>query len=52
MMGTVEATWAVKKVKPKIVIPMHHNTFPNINTDVEGFKNNIRKMAKVEVFSM
>jgi L-ascorbate metabolism protein UlaG (beta-lactamase superfamily) len=44
-MGPIEAIEAIKLVKPKIVIPSHYNTFPQIHQEVEVFTS----MAKREV---
>ncbi|MCS7364017.1 MAG: metal-dependent hydrolase [archaeon GB-1867-035] len=40
-MGPIEALEAVKMIKPKIVIPMHYNTFPVIRQDPSIFKRMI-----------
>jgi L-ascorbate metabolism protein UlaG (beta-lactamase superfamily) len=37
-MGPVEASFAVQDIKPKYIIPMHYNTFPQIEQNVEEFK--------------
>ncbi|VVB66090.1 Beta-lactamase superfamily domain protein [Candidatus Gugararchaeum adminiculabundum] len=34
-MDTISACKAVKAIKPKLVIPIHYNTYPKINADVE-----------------
>ncbi|GAI92480.1 unnamed protein product, partial [marine sediment metagenome] len=49
MMGVKEAVWAVEKVRPKIVIPMHYDTFPKLNADPGEFKKLVGKLAKVEI---
>jgi L-ascorbate metabolism protein UlaG (beta-lactamase superfamily) len=41
-MGPEDAVRAVEFVRPRIVIPMHYNTFPPITQDADAFK------AKVE----
>jgi L-ascorbate metabolism protein UlaG (beta-lactamase superfamily) len=43
-MGPREAALAVALVKPKIVIPMHYNTFDVIKQDPEEFKSELRKI--------
>jgi L-ascorbate metabolism protein UlaG (beta-lactamase superfamily) len=50
--GPKEAAWATKLVKPKMVIPMHYNTFPVIEQDPKDFSTLVDKMAsevKVEI---
>lgn len=37
-MNIDEAVEALKIIKPKLVIPMHYNTFPQIQADPEEFK--------------
>ncbi|HDM24282.1 MAG TPA: metal-dependent hydrolase, partial [Candidatus Bathyarchaeota archaeon] len=39
------AAIAVSYVKPKIVIPMHYNTFPPIEQDPEEFKRHVKEKA-------
>jgi len=39
------AAIAVSYVKPKIVIPMHYNTFPPIEQDPEEFKRHVEEKA-------
>lgn len=36
-MGPMEASYAVSDLKPKVVIPMHYNTFPKIEQDPKEF---------------
>jgi len=52
MMGIREAIWAVEKVKPKTVIPMHYNTFPKLNADVEDFKKKLGGISKVDTLKI
>ncbi len=52
--GPKEAAYATKLVQPKVVVPMHYNTFPVIEQDPEEFKKLVAEMAKdvsVEVMS-
>lgn len=42
-MGPLEALEAVKMIKPKIVIPMHYNTFPVIKQDPKVFKRMVEE---------
>ncbi len=37
-MGIKEAVKAAQMIRPRIVVPMHYNTFPPIRTDPEKFK--------------
>lgn len=43
-MGIEEAVKAVEMLKPKVVIPMHYNTFPTITQNVDDFVNYIEKL--------
>ncbi len=52
MMGIQEASWAVEKVKPKIVIPMHYNTFPALRADPKMFKKLVGDVARVEILNI
>lgn len=49
MMGITEATWAVEKVKPKIVIPCHYDAIPALNTNPDDFKEKVEQYCKVRV---
>jgi L-ascorbate metabolism protein UlaG (beta-lactamase superfamily) len=49
MMGIDDAIRAISKVGPEVVVPMHYNTFPGLNADVEEFKRKVGQLAKVEV---
>ncbi|MDD3150377.1 MAG: metal-dependent hydrolase [Candidatus Gastranaerophilales bacterium] len=40
-MGIEEALKAIEWLNPKIVVPIHYNTFPPIKTDVNKFKSNV-----------
>ncbi|MEM2024773.1 MAG: metal-dependent hydrolase, partial [Desulfurococcaceae archaeon] len=48
-MGIKEAVKAVKLVKPKVVIPMHYNTFPIIQTDPNKFKQLVERETSANV---
>ncbi len=48
-MGPKEASWAVEKLKPKVVIPMHYNTFPPIEQDPAAFVELVKDKADVRV---
>jgi len=45
-MGIKEAVKAVELVKPRYAIPMHYNTFPNIECDPSEFKEKVEKTVK------
>jgi L-ascorbate metabolism protein UlaG (beta-lactamase superfamily) len=38
-----DAVRAVKMIKPKVVVPMHYNTFPKIKADPEEFARKVRE---------
>ena len=40
-----QAAFATKLVKPKVVIPMHYNTFPAIEADPEKFRTAVSEIA-------
>ena len=42
-MGPDEAVEAAKMLHPKLVVPLHYNTFPYIETDPEAFAEAIRR---------
>lgn len=48
-MGPEDAARAVDFIRPKVVIPIHYNTFDLIAQDMEAFKGMVGGMAKVEV---
>jgi L-ascorbate metabolism protein UlaG (beta-lactamase superfamily) len=52
MMGIKEASLAVKKVNPKIVIPCHYNTFPKLTLDPEEFKKLIGNSARTNILEI
>lgn len=43
-MGPDDAARAVKLIKPKVVIPMHYNTFDVISQDPKSFASRVKKM--------
>jgi L-ascorbate metabolism protein UlaG (beta-lactamase superfamily) len=52
VMDEHQAAVATKLVKPKVVIPMHYDTFPVIKADPEDFRNRVNeamKDVKVEI---
>ena len=40
-----DAVAAVDLIRPQVVIPMHYNTFPAIETDVEAFKSEVESQT-------
>ena len=42
-MGPADALRAVQMIRPKLVIPMHYNTFPPITQDAEAFAASVRE---------
>lgn len=50
-MGPREAAYACKLLKPKLVIPMHHGTFPLLTGKPKEFKELVKGMG-LEVISM
>jgi L-ascorbate metabolism protein UlaG (beta-lactamase superfamily) len=47
-MGPEDAAYAVKLINPKVVVPIHYNTFPPIKQDPEKFKELV-KGAEVNI---
>ncbi len=50
-MGPREAAMAVAKIQPRIVIPMHYNTFPPIKQDPRVFVELVGNLAEVRVLA-
>ena len=48
-MGPEDAARAVEMIEPKVVIPIHYNTWPVIAQDPEAFRARVGTKAKVEV---
>ena len=48
-MGPRSASIAVGWIKPKLVIPMHFNTWPPIEIDIDGFKAKVEKEHGIDV---
>lgn len=44
-MGPDEAVEAVKMLRPALVVPVHYNTFPYIETDPEAFAEAVRQTS-------
>jgi len=45
-MGPLEAATAAALIKPKVLIPMHYNTFDAIKQDVKAFEKLVKAKAK------
>ncbi|MCL5266358.1 MAG: metal-dependent hydrolase [Chloroflexi bacterium] len=48
-MGVDDAVKAVELLKPKVVIPMHYNTLPEIRQDPQEFKDKVESRLKTKV---
>lgn len=48
-MDMAEAVEAIEIIKPKVVIPMHYNTFPEIKTEIEKFEGLVGRKSKVVI---
>ena len=53
-MDAFEAKKAIELVKPKVVIPVHYNTWPPLEMDVQKFKKEVESelQARVEVLAV
>lgn len=51
-MGINEALKAVELIRPKIVVPMHYNTFDVIRQDPVAFKQVVEAKTGAKVFIM
>jgi len=45
-MGPEDAIKAVEFVSPKIIIPIHYNTWPLIQVDAEAFSEKVKALGK------
>jgi L-ascorbate metabolism protein UlaG (beta-lactamase superfamily) len=50
-MGPEDAVRAVEMIEPKVVIPIHYNTWPPIAQDPHAFKAAVGKRARVEILA-
>ena len=50
-MGPDDAVRAVEMIEPKVVIPIHYNTWPPIEQDPEAFRAAVGKRAHVEILA-
>jgi L-ascorbate metabolism protein UlaG (beta-lactamase superfamily) len=48
-MGPEDAVRAVEFIRPKVVVPMHYDTFELIEQDGEAFRRQVGKRARVEL---
>ena len=48
-MGAADAAKAVEFLKPKLAIPMHYNTFPEIQQDPADFDDKVGDLARVKI---
>jgi len=48
-MGPADAVRAIELIEPKVVIPIHYNTWPPIAQDAQAFKAAVGNRAHVEV---
>lgn len=48
-MGPADAARAVEMIEPKVVIPIHYNTWPLIAQDPEDFRRRVGEAAEVRV---
>jgi L-ascorbate metabolism protein UlaG (beta-lactamase superfamily) len=48
-MDRYDAVTAVEFIDPAVVIPVHYNTFPPIETDAEAFKSDVESQTKSKV---
>jgi L-ascorbate metabolism protein UlaG (beta-lactamase superfamily) len=52
-MNVDEAVEALDRIKPKLTIPMHFNTFPEIKADPESFRRKAEARGyRVKVLSI
>jgi L-ascorbate metabolism protein UlaG (beta-lactamase superfamily) len=50
-MGPEDAVRAVEMIEPKVVIPIHYNTWPPIAQDPQAFKAAVGNRARVEILA-
>lgn len=48
-MGPEDAVTAIEFIQPKVVVPIHFNTWPYIEQDPEAFKSLVGDRARVEI---
>jgi L-ascorbate metabolism protein UlaG (beta-lactamase superfamily) len=50
-MGPEDAVRAVEFISPKVVVPMHYDTFPPIEQDPDDFRRKVGDRARVEIMA-
>lgn len=50
-MGPADAVKAIEFIQPKVVVPIHYNTWPYVEQDPEAFKGLVGDRARVEVLA-
>ncbi|MFV2006505.1 MAG: metal-dependent hydrolase [Longimicrobiales bacterium] len=50
-MGPEDAVTAIEFIQPKVVVPMHYNTWPYVEQDPEAFKALVGDRARVEILA-
>jgi L-ascorbate metabolism protein UlaG (beta-lactamase superfamily) len=50
-MGPADAVRAIEFIEPKVVVPIHYDTWPPIEQDAEAFKAAVGSRAQVEIMS-
>ena len=50
-MGPADAVRAVEFIEPKVVVPIHYDTWPPIAQDAEAFKAAVGSRARVEIMA-
>jgi len=48
-MGPDDALRAVKMLEPKVVVPIHYNTWPLLAQDANAWKERVEKETKTKV---
>lgn len=51
-MGPADAAKAVEFLRPKLAVPMHYNTFPEIQQDPEEFEDKVGDLARVKIMNI
>ncbi len=51
-MGPADAAKAVEFLKPKLAVPMHYNTFPEIQQDPAEFEDKVGDLARVKIMNV